>query len=196
MAIYVSIGGSAVDLSTVDVSQMDIGVTLIALGTGNRHTLTPSAAVVDHDAVESVAGQGTLRWLKNAGAASSADSATTAAANTGPTTKTLTAAATLAVKSCVTAKGEVASATDGTKPAIGVTVLGAASAAPAIVVTQGSAAGALAAATPGAIYYLATDGTLTTTPPAAAGNLVQVIGYAESATSLFVQISNRGVVPA
>ena len=43
----------------------------------------------------------------------------------------------------------------------------------------------LTSLTPGAKYYLAaTAGIITLTPPSAAGNIVQVVGYAVSATSL------------
>lgn len=43
----------------------------------------------------------------------------------------------------------------------------------------------LTSLTPGSKYYLAaTAGTITLTPPSAAGNIVQVVGYAVSATAL------------
>lgn len=124
-----------------------------------------------------------------------AGAAATAAQNTGNTVKALVAAEEIAAAECVTILGELASATDTTLPAIGVTVAGAAEDAAIEVVTAGTAAGVLTAATPGDTYYLDTDGTLTDTEPAVGGNLVQVMGYAESATDLFVQISSRGEVP-
>lgn len=83
-----------------------------------------------------------------------------------------------------------ADSTDGTKRAIGVSVAGAASTALCTFVRSGIAAGVLTAATPGAIYYLGTAGALTTTAPVTAGHLDQVIGYANSATDLYVQLDN------
>lgn len=83
-----------------------------------------------------------------------------------------------------------ADSTDGTKRALGVSVAGAASTALCTFVTRGIAAGVLTAATPGTIYYLGAAGALTTTAPVTAGHLDQVIGYANSATDLYVQLDN------
>ena len=64
---------------------------------------------------------------------------------------------------------------------------------PAAVVFQGPCPGVLTGATPGAAYYLAAAGGLTTSPPAAGNHLV-LIGYAINATDLFVMINRFGKV--
>jgi hypothetical protein len=102
----------------------------------------------------------------------------------------VTIGAGLAVYLDSTGKVAVADSTDGTKRAIGVSVAGAASAARCTFVTRGVAAGVLTSATPGTPYYLSTAGGLTTTAPVASGHLDQIIGYANSATDLYVQLDN------
>ena len=97
----------------------------------------------------------------------------------------------------LTATGNRIAASDGTDAkakVIGVTrtaqaVVGS----PAAVVFQGPCAGILTGATPGATYYLAAAGGLTTSPPAGGNHLVSV-GYAINATDLFVMINRYGKV--
>jgi hypothetical protein len=187
VAIYVAtVGGAAVDISRLDVSGLVIGTRLMALGQTFGYTLSESVATVDHDEVESVSGQATLRWLKDTGNADTAQAITF----------TRTALDDIEPGECVTARGALASALDETAPAVGVSVAGAEEDDPVVIVTSGPAAGVLTAATPDATYYLGTDGTLSATAPDTAGQLIQVIGYAMTATDLFVQPSNLGVVPA
>lgn len=84
-----------------------------------------------------------------------------------------------------TAKVRKADATTTGKECIGFVLAGAASGANATVYFEGTISG-LSGLIPGARYYVsaATPGTVTNTPPSAAGNVVQYVGTAISATEL------------
>jgi hypothetical protein len=78
-----------------------------------------------------------------------------------------------------------ANATDGTKPATGFVLAAVAAGAPATVLSAGQLDTALSGLTPGTVYWLGTSpGTITTSPPSSAGNLVQQLGITTSATAL------------
>jgi hypothetical protein len=88
-----------------------------------------------------------------------------------------------------------ASATDDTKPAIGVVV--SKPTATTAVVRWGGTASVFAGLTPGATYYLSTvAGTITDTAPSGSGNIVQRLGFAKNATTLFIQIDRDFTVLA
>jgi hypothetical protein len=81
-------------------------------------------------------------------------------------------------------KARKADATTSGKEAVGFVLAAVESAAEATVYFDGTIAG-LTGLTPGARYYLSTTaGTPVTTAPSTAGNVVQEVGYALSATSL------------
>jgi hypothetical protein len=128
-----------------------------------------------------------------------ADNAALSFINTESVISARIAAVTVAAGLCVylTATGQLglADSTDGTKRAIGISVAGAASTALCTFVKSGIAKGVLTAATPGTPYYLNTAGTLTTTFPVTAGHLDQLVGYANSATDLYVQLDNGQIHP-
>ena len=63
----------------------------------------------------------------------------------------------------------------------------------ASVVFNGPCPGVLTGATPGATYYLASAGGLSTSPPGSGNHLIQV-GYAINATDLFVMINRYGKI--
>ena len=110
----------------------------------------------------------------------------------GPATVTIKASAAIAAKTGVYISGAntvaTASSTDATKLPIGVTVSGSSSGSQCKIVKYGLAKGVLTGATAGAPYYLSTTGTLTTTPPAATGNVDIIMGFALNTTDLHVQI--------
>ncbi len=86
--------------------------------------------------------------------------------------------------------------TTGAVPPQGVATATLASGQPIKVVTSGIARGVLSAATPGTRFFLTgTAGQMSTTAPAVTGNALVVMGYAISATDLFVLISDRGTAP-
>lgn len=83
------------------------------------------------------------------------------------------------------AKIRKADATDDTKPVSGFVPAGILSGAVGTMVAPGTRLTGLAGLTPGATYYLdASPGAITVTPPSGAGNLVQEVGVALSATDL------------
>lgn len=86
---------------------------------------------------------------------------------------------------------------DATTPTtcIGISVAGAANAAPCNYLQLGIAAGVLSGATPGTRYYLGTTGVLTTTRNTTSGQSQIQIGVAASATDLLVQLHDRGINP-
>ena len=57
------VSGAYVDFTTLDVTKFPVGAEVTDVTTGGVFRLTVSAAVVDHAAVESVAGHPELRWL-------------------------------------------------------------------------------------------------------------------------------------
>lgn len=172
-----------VELKDLDVTGRIVGTVVKDILTANYYTLAASAATVDHDNVESVSGDSSLRWLKGNYSA--------------PISIVVTAAETVAAARAVTITGVKANATDDTLPPVGVTVAGAASAAPMQVIRAGLALGVLTSATPGAKYWLsATAGVITATKPVTAGNALWLLGIAATATDLQVQVSYLGVVPA
>jgi hypothetical protein len=110
----------------------------------------------------------------------------------GADTKALTASEALAAANIVnvwndggTAKARKADASTVGKEGVGFVLASAASGATATVYFEGTITG-LSGLTPGARYYLsaATPGVITDTPPSGAGNVVQYIGTALSATEL------------
>ncbi len=84
------------------------------------------------------------------------------------------------------AKVRKANATDDTKPCDGYCLTSIGNGDPGNVMCPGQVIFGLTGLTPGAVYYLhTTGGGLTDTPPSGSGNLVQRVGVAVSATSLF-----------
>jgi hypothetical protein len=82
-------------------------------------------------------------------------------------------------------KSRKADATTNTKPAHGFTLAGVTAPASSTIYGISTKNTGLAGLTIGADYWLATTaGTVTTTAPSAAGNLVQELGTAESATAM------------
>lgn len=110
-------------------------------------------------------------------------------------TFTVKATVAVAAKKAITITGILADNTDATKPPIGVSVLGATSGSQCAAVHWGVAKGVLTSATAGTRYYLSTTGDLTTTKPSVSTRAIVVMGYALTATDLFVQISDQGTVP-
>jgi hypothetical protein len=91
------------------------------------------------------------------------------------------------------AKIRKANATDDTKPVNGFVPAAIANTATGAMLKAGATISGLAGLTAGAIHYLATAaGTITDTQPAGAGNLVQEVGLAISATQLLFNPS-RGI---
>lgn len=79
----------------------------------------------------------------------------------------------------------LANATDSSKPMLGFTLANVTAPASATIYMIGATDTALSGLTIGTDYYLdVTAGTFTATPPATAGNIVQRVGTAVSATSL------------
>lgn len=115
--------------------------------------------------------------------------------NDGAQTIEVTVSVAVASGKSVTITGALADNTDATKPPVGIVVAGVAANSVATVVTAGRAAGVLSGATPGTRYYLSSTGDLTVTKPVTSTRALVVMGYAETATSLFVAISDQGVVP-
>lgn len=65
MAIIVgTVGGSVLELKDLDVGLLFIGATITPIGSTDVYRLLASSASVDHDAVESVKDNDTLRWVK------------------------------------------------------------------------------------------------------------------------------------
>lgn len=99
-----------------------------------------------------------------------------------------------------TGQGRLADATDSTRPALGLTTettatgMGArVQVAGPLTLTDWTAAVGAAALTPGATYYLDDQtGKLTTSPPAGAGRLLQVVGRALTADTMLVQPAQYG----
>jgi len=89
---------------------------------------------------------------------------------------------------------ELADATDDTKPVDGyVETAIAEDASGTVIVGHGQVLNGFTGLNPGSDYYLSeTPGTITLTPPAAAGNLVQYVGKALTATTL-LYVPDRGV---
>lgn len=84
------------------------------------------------------------------------------------------------------AKVRKADATTAAKPCNGFVPSAIADTASGTVQGPGTKASGLSGLTPGATYYLhTTPGQITPTPPSGAGNLVQKVGVAVSATELF-----------
>lgn len=82
-----------------------------------------------------------------------------------------------------------ANATDATKPAHGFVLTAVAAGASGNFYTEGQIDNSLSGLTPGDPYWLDTSaGGVTTAPPSGAGNLVQKVGIALSATELLVMI--------
>jgi hypothetical protein len=83
------------------------------------------------------------------------------------------------------AKIRKADATDDTKPVNGFVPAAILSGATGTMIAPGARLTGLSGLAPGSTYYLdASPGAITVTPPAAAGNLVQEVGVALSATDL------------
>lgn len=183
MSIVVNVAREQfVELKDLDVTGMVVGHVVKDTLSASYYTLCTSDAVVDHVDVESVSGASDLRWLRGNHA--------------GPLTMVITAAETIAAARCVTLLGVKADASDDTLPPVGVTILGAASADPCQVVTNGLAVGVLTAATPGDKYWLSeTAGVLTATKPSAQNDALWLMGIAATATDLYVQIAYLGTVP-
>jgi hypothetical protein len=92
------------------------------------------------------------------------------------------------------ARAQNANATDDTKPAHGFVAAAVASGGTATVYFSGQINGALTGLTPGAVCYLDTSaGGIAATPPAGAGNMVQRLGVALSATQLLFVPDMEGV---
>lgn len=102
-----------------------------------------------------------------------------------PTSETLSAGALVNIfDSSGTATARNANATDATKPAMGFVLAGTTSPANATVYFPGQVVTGLTGLTTGARVYLGTTaGTVTTTAPSSAGNLIMLVGYALSTTS-------------
>lgn len=84
------------------------------------------------------------------------------------------------------AKVRKANATDDTKPCDGYAPAAISNGASGEVYCPGKRITGLSGLTPGAVYYLdTTGGQITATAPSGAGNLVQRVGVAVSATELF-----------
>jgi hypothetical protein len=84
------------------------------------------------------------------------------------------------------AKVRKANATDNTKPCRAYAPAAIANGDPGAVQLPGSVIAGLAGLTPGADYFLDTAaGAITLAAPSGAGNLVQLVGFAVSATELF-----------
>jgi hypothetical protein len=83
------------------------------------------------------------------------------------------------------AEAQNANATDATKPADGFAVVAATTGQQVQVMLPGQVDTELTGLTPGALYFLDVNpGGVVATPPSTAGNLVQQVGKAISATSL------------
>jgi hypothetical protein len=173
---------STIELLDMDVTGLPVGTVVKDILTPNAYTLAVSSATVDHDNVESVSGDSSLRWLKGS--------------YPQPANIVVTAGETVAAAKAVTVLGVKANATGDTLPPIGVTVAGAASGDPMQITGAGIAPGVLSSATPGAKYWLGTTaGAITATKPSASGNALWLLGVATSATDLLVKLSYLGTVP-
>lgn len=64
------------------------------------------------------------------------------------------------------------------------------------IVMHGICAGALSGATPGTQYYLAASGGITTTRPSGSANRILSVGFAATASNLFVRIADFGRLAA
>jgi hypothetical protein len=125
-------------------------------------------------------------------AATAGANATTTAAAFGTTTGSITASEALSAGNLCNiytnsgaANVRKANATDATKPANCFVLASVASSAGATVYFAGQIITGLSSLTPGTTYYLdITGGAITATPPSTAGNVVQEVGVALSATSL------------
>lgn len=105
-----------------------------------------------------------------------------------PTSETITAAALVnlfLVSTTWTARN--ANATDATKPAMGFVTASTASPANTTVYFPGQIVSGVSGLTPGPVFLDTTSGAVSSTAPSAAGNLVQQVGYALSATSFVFQ---------
>lgn len=102
-----------------------------------------------------------------------------------PTSETLAAGALVDIVDVATIPtARNANATDATKPAIGFVLAGTTSPSNATVYFPGQVVTGLTGLITGARVYLGTSaGTVTTTAPSTAGNLIMLVGYALSTTS-------------
>lgn len=80
-----------------------------------------------------------------------------------------------------------ANATDATKPAMGFVLAGTSSPNNTTVYFPGQIVTGVSGLTPGPVFLSATSGAVSSTAPSTAGNLVQQVGYALSATSFVFQ---------
>lgn len=80
-----------------------------------------------------------------------------------------------------------ANATDATKPAMGFVTASTTSPDDTTVYFPGQIVTGVSGLTPGPVFLSATSGSVTSTAPSAADNLVQQVGYALSATSFVFQ---------
>ncbi len=158
---------------------------------GNKYiSLTTAGQQQEVSAVQSSAGAGDAGKIPALDASGVLDS-TMLPPGTGSASQTFTASEALTAGALVnifTSGVRNANATDGTKPAMGFVTASFASAATATVFFPGQIVTGLTGLTVGAPVFLsATAGAVTNTAPVTAGNLVQQVGYALSATSIVFQ---------
>ena len=153
--------------------------------------LNTNGTQVEYSGVTTSAGAGSVGEIPALDSAGKLD-ATMMPVGFGQDAVTATAAEILAAGDLVYFNGTggvlKADATAIAKQARGYVTTAVANAAPATVFFDDSNT-ALSALTPGATYYLsATPGVVTTTAPTIAGQIVQEVGFASSATTLRVNI--------
>lgn len=148
-----------------------------------------SGRIRQNEALQASAGAGDAGKIIALDAAGKIDS-TMMPTGIGSDSLTMTASEALSAGNIVNihdstgAKARKADATATGKEAIGFVTAGISSSATGTVYFEGTITG-LSSLTPGARYYLSTTpGAVTSTPPSSAGNVVQYIGTALSATEL------------